>query len=150
MSNGKSLTRRQAAGFKAFATVVAIALLTCSISEGAEAKILARSVSAGETPKAHISVHRLLYPRALHYRIKAAPQARIKVQTGIECERGPSVSVKWQRLTALPEIERRVRLPLSKPVRCSVSVYARYKDRRRGRVVIILFGEAARAVRPSG
>lgn len=151
MSDGKGKALRpQAVRLSAFGAMVSIALLTCSISEGAEARILAKSVSAGEMPKAHLSVRRLPYPRALRYRIKATPQVRVKVQTGIECERGPSVGVKWQRLTALPEIERHLKLPLSRPVRCSVSVYARYQYRRRGRVVITLFGKAARAVRPDG
>jgi hypothetical protein len=133
--------------YAASGAVVAIALLTCSMSEGAEARILAKSVSAGRTPKARISVPRLSHPEALRYRIAATPRAPIKIKIGTKCEDGPSVSINWERLTAMPEIERGIKLSLSKPVRCSVSVYARYRDHQSGRIVIALFGRVRKGVR---
>jgi len=124
--------------------VVAIALLTCLMSERAEARILAKSVGAGRTPKARISVRRLSHPRNLRYQITAKPEKQVEIETGTKCEDGPLVSVNWNSLTALPGIERSLKLPLSKPVHCSVSVYARYRHSQPGRIVITLFGRTVR------
>jgi hypothetical protein len=141
---GAGLLRTRTVKCATSVAIVAVALLTFSMSEGVEARTLAKSVGAGKTPKARVSIPRLSYPRNLRYQITAMPRKQLKIESGVKCEDGPSVSVKWEDWTSLPKIERSVKLPLSKPVRCSVSVYARYRSPQSGRIVIVLFGRTGR------
>jgi hypothetical protein len=123
---------------------LAALLLGCFAVPKAGAKVLAKSVDAGSSPLARASARHIVRPRELRYRITASPRAWVEVQVGVGCEGGPSFSTNWENLTALPKIERRVKLPLRRPVRCSLSVYAHYKGGQRGRIEVMLTGRLGR------
>lgn len=122
--------------------VVALAglLLGCLTVPKAGAKVLAKSVDTGSSPLARASARHIARPRELRYRVTASPRASVEVQIGVGCEGGPSFNTNWENLTAFPKIERRVKLPVRRPVRCSLSIYAHYEGGQSGRIAVILAG----------
>jgi hypothetical protein len=120
--------------------VLAALPLGCFVVPKAGAKVLAKSVDTGSSPLAGASARHMLVPANCATGLPASPRASIEVQLGVGCEGGPSFNTDWENLTAFPKIERRVKLPLRRPIRCSLSVYAHYEGDQSGRIAVVLTG----------
>jgi hypothetical protein len=119
--------------------LVLAALAVATLGSSAEAEIIATSVDAGEFVSASASDYFIEDPASLSVDVTARPPANIEVDVGVSCSRGSNRRSYDRELITTDPIHRRVKLPISRPDECSLSVDASYVDfEQTGRIAVRL------------
>jgi hypothetical protein len=64
-------------------------------------------------------------PKALYVRVRARPDQRVEGDWSILCLRGSAARERFGVISAVTPIQRRVRLPYSRPDQCHLTAFAR-------------------------
>lgn len=121
------------------ATAAVSALVIVSIGSTADAKTIATSIDSGEFVSASASQYFIEDPASMSIDVTASPSADVEVDLSVSCSRGSNRRSYDRELIATDPMHRRVKLPISRPDECSLSVDASYADfEQAGRIAVRL------------